>query len=122
MLTSLTVTLFACQSPANHVRPFKDSALIAAWAQDSLGCLRFRNEKVAAKLMNDNHLANQSKAQFLQVFHLPDTTYENDGWEILVYYWGAVCQKGMLAPNSDKCYVKFYFKSNKLTFMEVPCE
>ena len=120
--TALVSALFACQSPANQTPRFKDSELIAEWAQDSLGCFRFRNEKVAAKLVNDNHLMNKNKGRFLQVFHSPDTTYESNGRETLVYYWGSVCQNDKLVPNSDKCYVNFYFKSNKLIFMEVPCE
>jgi len=122
ILIGLVVMLTSCTSPNNRVDKYKDTLLIANWAADAAGCSNFRSQEIAEKLVADNHLMHRSKKEFLEVFHLPNDTYSISSATTLKYYVGCLCQNNKQIPNSDRCWVLFEFKSNKLVDMDFVCQ
>jgi hypothetical protein len=111
-----------CSSSSNKQKNSINTALSLKWVQDSVGCKQLRSKELATQLIKDNHLMNDTKERFLEVFQAPNEKDNTKDVEILKYYFNTMCENGKLAPNSDKCYASFYFKSNKLVEMHFVCE
>ncbi|GAA3978479.1 hypothetical protein [Mucilaginibacter dorajii] len=92
------------------------------WSRDKEGCLGLRNKALADSLINQYQLMGKSETIFLKVFKSPNDTEHVDDDEILVYYWGGVCEGHKLVTDGDKCYAKFYFKASGLAFVDFTCE
>jgi len=112
----------SCSSSANKQKAIADTALFSKWVQDSVGCKQLRNKDLASRLVKDNNLMHDTKERFLEVFQAPNEKTNSEDAEILKYYFNTRCENGKLAPNSDKCYANFYFKSNKLVEIHFVCE
>jgi hypothetical protein len=87
-------------------------------------CTRYPKENNWSrdKEVNQYQLMGKSETIFLKVFKSPNDTEHVDNDEILVYYWGGVCEGHKLVTDGDKCYAKFYFKASGLAFVDFTCE
>lgn len=92
------------------------------WSRDKEGCLGLRNKALADSLINQYQLMGKSEDIFLKVFKSPNDTEHVDNNEILVYYWGGVCESHKLIMGGDKCYAKFHFKAGCFASVDFSCE
>jgi hypothetical protein len=93
-----------------------------SWSRDKEGCLGLRSKSLADSLISQYQLMGKSEDVFLKVFKSPNDIEHTADDEILVYYWGGVCESHKLIMNGDKCYAKFYFKAGTLASADFICE
>lgn len=108
-----------CHSPSIKL---KSDADITNWAKDKYGCLSLRSSRLAEKLIIKYHLINSTIKEALNVFSTPNIIDYSDKSEIFVYYFAGPCNTGKLIEAGDKCYLRLYFKKNRLVTTQIPCE
>jgi hypothetical protein len=104
-------TLLACSCKYPQVK----NAAVSNWTSDSCGCKNKRTEALANKLIEENGLMNSNKNKFLNVFGSPNEVKKDGDYDILIYYFGTICDNNKPSLGSDTCFAKFYFKSGDLT-------
>jgi hypothetical protein len=92
------------------------------WSRDKEGCLGLRNKALADSLISQYQLMGKSEDVFLKAFKSPNDIEHTAYDEILVYYWGGVCESHKLIMDGDKCYAKFHFKAGGLASVDFTCE
>ena len=107
------------KSEKQEVKPSEDSLI---WMKDSLGCMGKRSFELAEKLILENTLENSSTEKFKTVFGKPNETNEDKGFTSFTYYVESICNHDSIQKDSDKCFVVFTFKYNKLIDHNNACE
>lgn len=110
------------QLACNFPKSDNNSSQSNDWTKDYWGCLNLRNEKLAKELVKQYDLDNKSQERFLKVFGNPNEKAKKEDFEILIYYFNSICDKNKPTKDSDKCFAKFYFESNKLKLTDFECE
>lgn len=86
---------------------------LANWRKDSLGCLQLRSKKASYFLIEKMDLIEKTENQVVSILGTPNTIY-CDGEKVrLKYYFGSLCDNGLINDSADFCWVEYVFlKSN----------
>ena len=91
------------------------------WKRDSLGCLKLRTKEKAESIIRILKNANIHVLTMYKNFGSPNEQQIINEKLILIYYFDCVCNNGHLVMKSDKCYAKFYLKSDSLYNLLFSC-
>ena len=102
-----------------EVKISEDSSI---WMKDSLGCMQKRDFDMAERLLLENTLENSSTEKFKTIFGKPNEINQDKSFTTFTYYIQSVCNHNSIQKDSDKCFIVFTFKNNKLIDHNNACE
>ena len=92
------------------------------WKKDSLGCLKLRSKEKGEAIINFLRRDSITRRLLYEYLGKSNELHKSKDSTILVYYFDCNCNSGYLVHGSDKCYAKFYLKSDVLENTDFLCE
>ncbi|MBV8325309.1 hypothetical protein [Chryseobacterium sp.] len=112
--------LTGCSKPEKQKVTLSEDS--STWMRDSLGCLQERNFDMAERLLLENTLENSSTEKFKTIFGKPNEINQDRNHTSFTYYVQSICSHHSIQKDSDKCFIVFTFKNNKLIDHNNACE